>query len=548
MNKGLRGLILAAGYGTRLAPVTDHLPKPLLPVGGAPLLDGIITRMLEAGISPLAINSHHRGEMVEGHLKDLPQADQLQSFPEADILGTGGALDNARNFLAASEAFVVYNGDVNCDVDLGELIKSHQESGALATLLLADWPAVNSVTLAKDGTVRHIGGTGDGPTPAPGDRQLTYAGVGVFDRRVLANIGPGFSSLITPLVKAMAKDPAAVRGYAPSPLAWDDLGTLGRWLSAAGPDARTPEGFQLTRLTGHGSDRNFWRLAHGNWTAVAMHSPPGDDEFERFLAVAGFLAKHDLGPARILSVDGPARTVLMEDLGTDTLHTLAQTADAAKHYEQVVDHLLALQAVTAEADAECPLAVDRTLDLAQLRWETSYFRERFLQGHLGLENAVLEGLDEEFAALAASVADQPRVLLHRDFQSQNILIQDGQVRLVDFQGLRLGPLTYDLASLVWDPYVDIPAELRQHLVTRFAAGCPQAEPDLIRTMTVQAGLQRVMQALGAYGYLGHVKGKAEFLAHIPAALGNLELLLADLGKCPDGPELPGLTRLIATVA
>ena len=90
----------------------------------------------------------------------------------------------------------------------------------MATLLLADWPAVNSVTLAKDGTVRHIGGTGDGPTPAPGDRQLTYAGVGVFDRRVLANIGPGFSSLITPLVKAMAKDPAAVRGYAPSPLAW----------------------------------------------------------------------------------------------------------------------------------------------------------------------------------------------------------------------------------------------------------------------------------------------------------------------------------------
>ncbi|MDX2474620.1 MAG: phosphotransferase [Candidatus Krumholzibacteria bacterium] len=563
-SPGVRGLILAAGYGTRLAPLTDHLPKPLLPVAGKPLLDGIIKRLLTAGVAPIAINSHHLGDIVQTHVAAHEQADQLHSFPEADILGTGGALANARDFLGASgtsRAFVVYNGDVLCDVDLAALIADHHGSGALATLLLADWPAINTVTLGSDGAVRHIGGTGEVPLPGPGDRQLTYAGVGVFDRQVLDDIGPGFSSLIAPLVRAMARKPGSVRGFAPASLAWDDLGTLGRWLQAAGPDAHTTENFQLTRLTGHGSERRFWRLGRGGWSAVAMHSPPGDDEHERFLAVAGFLAKHDLGPARILAVDEPERTVLMEDLGPISLYALAtdQTTDAAavrQGYEQVVDRLLALQAVTPLAEAECPLAMDRVLDLEQLRWETSYFQERFLQGHLGCGAEDLVGLEDEFAALAAAVANLPRVLLHRDFQSQNILFHEHQVRLVDFQGLRLGPLTYDLASLVWDPYVDIPGELRQHLVARFAAGCGQPDPAEVGVMTTIAGLQRVMQALGAYGFLGHVKGKAEFLVHIPAALRNLHQLLTELAQwqrrpdaadCLPGP-LPCLTRLIATKA
>jgi len=228
------------------------------------------------------------------------------------------------------------------------------------------------------------------------------------------------------------------------------------------------------------------------------------------------------------------------------------------HYEQVVDHLLALQAVTESARTDCPLAVDRTLDLDQLRWETTYFRECFLQGHLALSGNDLTGLDVEFAALAAVVAKAPLTLMHRDFQSQNILIQGAQVRLVDYQGLRLGPVAYDLASLVWDPYVDLPRKLRQQLVTRFAAGCTVAAPETVLAMTVTAGLQRVMQALGAFGFLGHAKGKTEFLGHIPAAMANLCLLLQELAEMQKAPAeavakhlpppLPVLTRLMNSVA
>jgi aminoglycoside/choline kinase family phosphotransferase len=174
--------------------------------------------------------------------------------------------------------------------------------------------------------------------------------------------------------------------------------------------------------------------------------------------------------------------------------------------------------------------VDRCLDYDSLRWETDYFKERFLVGHLGLKPADLTELDGEFHALAETVAAQPQVLIHRDFQSQNIHLQDGRIRLVDFQGMRLGPLTYDLMSLLLDPYVALDAGLRAELLERFTtAYAGSFSTGDIRAMAMAAGLQRVMQALGAYGFLGHVKGKRSFLDHIPAGLDALRQILRELG-------------------
>jgi len=107
---------------------------------------------------------------------------------------------------------------------------------------------------------------------------------------------------------------------------------------------------------------------------------------------------------------------------------------------------------------------------------------------------------------------------------------------VDIQGLRLGPVGYDIMSLVWDPYVDLPHELREELVERFASRCGVDSPD-IRDMVLAAGLQRLMQALGAYGFLGHVKGKQEFLGHIPRGINNLRMLLDQAGTQCSGTSL-----------
>ena len=542
----VRGMILAAGYGTRLAPWSDHLPKPLLPVPGGTVLDRAVAALDTAGAGEIAVNTHHLGELVAGHLRARRDAARFTLLPEAEILGTGGALANARAFLTAGDTFLLHNGDVLADLDLGALLAEHHRNGALATLVLVDWPAVNSVDLAPDGAVLAIA---ERPTAARG-RRLTYAGVGAFASALLEDIGPGFSSLIDPLVRGIAAGPGRVRGFVPTAPAWSDLGTLPRYLDAVA-DAGALDGGAggLEPITGQGSDRRFWRLRAPGWTAVAVRSPDDDPEFERGLAITRFLAAEGLGAAQLLAVHAPERTLLAEDLGRDTLNVLAAGPGRDAAYNLVVDHLLRLQAATAAAAARCPEAVDRTLDRGVLAWETGYFRNRFLSGHLGLPAQALAPLDEEFDLLNEVVAAQPLVLLHRDFQSQNILLQDGRVRLVDVQGMRLGPLGYDAASLLWDPYVELPCEMRSRLLERFARGASAPcglEPAAVRACVLAAGLQRLMQALGAYGFLGHVKGKPAFLEHIPRGVANLQDLLAR-NAAAGGPQLPRVAALLAAV-
>ncbi len=536
----IQGLILAAGYGTRLAPVTDHVPKPLLPVGGKTLLDHAVGNLTAAGVQRIAVNTHHLGAQVARHLDDRVDRERFTVFAEKEILGTGGALDNARSFLNRTPHFLIHNGDVLCDARLGPLIGKHLAAGALATLLLVDWPAVNSVVVNEDGRIARIGGPHG--SLEPGQKAWTYTGIGVFSRALLADIGPGFSSLIDPLVRAKDLRPGSVRGFAPGDFHWSDLGTPARYLEALPTDHEATAQIEVSRITGHGSARRFWRIGLKARPLVAMVSPPEDEEFARFVAIGRWLKERDLGAPELVAVNEPEHSVLMEDVGTARLYERAMAAegDPTNDYGLVVDHLLRLQGATAQARQECPLAVDRVLDTAQLRWETDYFRARFLVGHCDLSEAEVADLDLEFASLAAAVSRQPLVLIHRDFQSQNIHLQAGRVRLVDFQGLRLGPLTYDIMSLLWDPYVALPRTLRHSLLDGFCARASEDHhPAEVHAMALCAGLQRIMQALGAYAFLGHVKNKPEFLGHIPRGVARLRELLDDLDQKAEGSENKG---------
>ena len=334
----IRGFILAAGFGSRLAPITEHLPKPLLTVGGATLLDHAVAALDRAGIKNIAVNSHHLGSLVENHVVGRSDASRFQLFPEKEIQGTGGALHGARTFLEEADYFVVFNGDVLCDVDLSALIGVHIENQALATLLLVDRPNINTVHLNADQSIIHIEGAGPlEEAPAEGNG-LTYTGIGVFSRRILEDIGPGFSSLIAPLVRAMAIKSDCVKGLAPSGIFWDDLGTLPRLLHAAQdidddparyswlqntPNLVSPP-MHMTRITGHGSDRHFWRLATVGWAAIAMQSPADDEEFTRQLSIGKFLHDKELGSAQVFSADEAAKVLLDQSF---TLIATRGTAD-----------------------------------------------------------------------------------------------------------------------------------------------------------------------------------------------------------------------------
>lgn len=630
----VRGFVLAAGLGTRLRPLSDYVPKPLLPVAGVTLMDHAVSALDLAGVGRIAVNLHHRADRIAAHLEARPDAARFFLSHEPRILGTGGALAAARGFLAAAPTFLVHNGDVLSDVDLVALLAAHRRSGALATLVVYDWPAVNSVLVGTGGRVRDIAGR-LGAASRPGDLALTFTGLAAYDRALLDRVPDGPGSVIDVLVRLLRESPGTVRAHVHTG-AWEDLGTLTRYLDAhrrllgpgfvscgrgalLGDGARLDEcvvldggvvpagavlrravvgagwtvaeavagtapatatntasdtatsavdlalaeragfaptsGCDVTWIVGHGSTRRFARLVQADRRAVLMLPEPNDPETERYLAIAAFLYDAGLGAPAVLAHDPTTGAVLLEDLGDGTLEALLAVdhGRAPRLYDRVLDRLADLQTFGAERRALCPRAWDRSFDVAYLRWETDYFRERFLCGHAGLLPADLAALDSEFDALAQACRRHPYTLVHRDFQSQNILIKDGVVRLVDVQGMRWGPVAYDAVSLLYDPYVDVPWQQREALLAslpeRMAArGGRLIDADQWRAMTAACGLQRLMQALGAYAYLGHQRGRPAFLAHIPRALVHLRRVLAVAAALEPSDLCPGpLPRLAAVL-
>jgi aminoglycoside/choline kinase family phosphotransferase len=155
------------------------------------------------------------------------------------------------------------------------------------------------------------------------------------------------------------------------------------------------------------------------------------------------------------------------------------------------------------------------------------------------------GLTQDFQSLADLTAGQPGgFFLHRDFQSRNLLVHEGRLRVLDFQGGRLGPLAYDLASLLNDPYVDLAQGLRDDLFEYYLRGLTERRPELAGGFAegyLWPALQRNLQILGAFAFLALAKGKPFFRTYLAPAAVNLNRLL----QGPGGRRLPVLKSLAA---
>ena len=153
---------------------------------------------------------------------------------------------------------------------------------------------------------------------------------------------------------------------------------------------------------------------------------------------------------------------------------------------------------------------------------SAYFIERFVLGLKGVVTDNPSALREEFHRLAVKVDSFSKTVIHRDFQSQNIMITDSTPRLIDYQGARQGPPAYDLASLLWDPYYRVEDAMRRRLLSYYTGEMKKRDHAFDEEVFVMSllpcRLQRHMQALGAYAFLSEVKGKKFFLKYIPSGL------------------------------
>jgi len=300
-----------------------------------------------------------------------------------------------------------------------------------------------------------------------------------------------------------------------------------------------------------GSDRRYYRVRNGRWTAILMECRPEDPDFDRHLAYTRFFARHTVPVPALLTEDAASKRALFEDLGDTSLYAYLKfprdQESVENIYRDVLRSLVTLHTTATAHVSECPLLEARIFDYDYLRWETTYFLDRFVIGlrKLRIENRA--AIDESLHRLAQSVFARPKVVIHRDFQCQNIMVHAGGPRIIDYQGARLAPPAYDIASVLWDPYHRLDDGMRERLLGYYL---DEMKADLTARFDERAfhegliacRLQRHMQALGAYGFLSEVKAKKYFLKHVPE---GLRLLKED--SAATRHEYPDLARLIASL-
>jgi len=293
------------------------------------------------------------------------------------------------------------------------------------------------------------------------------------------------------------------------------------------------EKYRLAPLGRGGSLRKYYRLSRPGESLIVMDSSALPEDFERFLSIAEKLGARGLPIPEIHAALPDKGLALLEDLGDATLYSLMREAPSRRDpipvYKKVLTCLIATQ------NSRELLSVNREFGFQGIRWETDYFYQQCVRRFYGIKPENEEALLEEFDALASKVEKAPRVFMYRDFQSQNIMVRDGEVYFLDFQGARRGLPHYDLVSLVRDPYARIPRDMESVLVDFYAEGARGSgwfEEDSFREYYLLAGIQRHAQALGAFAYLALTLKKLHFLDHVRPCLEYLLMELRERGNFP----------------
>lgn len=280
-----------------------------------------------------------------------------------------------------------------------------------------------------------------------------------------------------------------------------------------------------------GSFRRYYRIAESGKTVILQTNLAADEDFRRFVSYGKSFAAFGFPTPEIWAVDDVFAQVLMQDMGENTLLSLVEKDGALNPgnvrilYPATIEALLKWQKESPKFFLSRPDIAARRFDYVSLKWESDYFRSNYLQKKKGVSE-LPEAVENFFATLACMVDTHPKVLMHRDFQSQNIMVRsDSEIGFVDFQGARRGSMFYDIASLLWDPYVGLSEELVADFFGEWYLDYPLCAQSFTKdeawTLFLQASLQRLMQALGAYCFLSAEKKIPGFEKYIKPGKSRL---------------------------
>jgi len=554
----MKALILAAGFGTRLLPYTNSVPKPLFTLNQRPVLDLAIEKLIHCGCDKIFINLHHCHEQIHAFIRQHRFNKLIQTVYEPKILDTGGAIANVRQFMN-QEPFFVINADIISDIDLKQVYESHLASQALATLVLHDYPEFNKIQVDGDGFIENFNG--------PPGKGCAFTGIQVLSPDIYPHMTKNpdkpepkvFSSIDVYKALCPAKK---IKAHMAEHIFWKDIGTIPSYtltsrqcLSAhvlGLPENKINE-IIINPIKGDGSDRLWFRAWHGKKSLVISDHgiclAPSENlsQLQAFVNIGNHLSSKKIAVPKILGHDELSGQVALEDLGDIHLASMVNQNQSTPIdiYKKVINRLIEFsQTGIQNFDTNWTCQTASYSKELILEKECAYFMTSFVRDYLG-KNLEFEPYAHEFAMIADNALKYSfDGLMHRDMQSKNIMIHNKNIYFIDFQSARKGPLQYDLASLLIDPYVKLPdiiqKELLGYTMSRLGIDSKEKKCEFEECYKFCC-LTRNLQFLGAFAFLSRVKGKKNFESYILPAVGSLKTIIQRL------PFLPTLTKLVKTL-
>ncbi len=313
---------------------------------------------------------------------------------------------------------------------------------------------------------------------------------------------------------------------------------LQRWLSE---DLALPV-VDITPASADASFRRYFRIKHNGTTCIVMDAPPEKENIQPFITSSVLLTGLGLHVPEVLERDERHGFLLLTDLGSRQYLDELNDSSVQNLYGDALRALILLQSCPATELQRIPL-----YDRALLQAEMALFRDWYLQRlrNISLTGEQREMLDHAFLFLVSGALEQPRVLVHRDYHSRNLMISEPNPGVLDFQDAVAGPVSYDLVSLLRDCYIAWPREQVEDWVSQYhrqatSAGIlQQADTGQLLRWFDLMGVQRHLKAIGIFSRLSIRDGKPGYLKDIPRTLHYVKDI------CCRYPELQGLEKIIS---